>query len=167
MLRLLIALLGLVLIGGLSGCGFQLRQALLLPSELSRIRIEAVDPDAGLNRDLEVALRRSGAMTVAADSPAAGAARLRLPSASLVQRPLSVGDSGRVQEFALVYRVEIELIDAAGSVRVPLQVVELERIYSFDSAAALGSPGEEELVRAEMERDMVAAILRRIEAALH
>jgi len=30
----------------------------------------------------------------------------------------------------------------------------------------LGSPDEQEIVRAELERDMVAAVLRRIDAAL-
>jgi LPS-assembly lipoprotein len=160
------ALLILLLVAALTACGFQLRGELVLPAELSHIRIEAADPNDGLVDDLSAALRRSGASVADADVAATGAARLRIPSASMGQRPLSVGASGRVLEFALVYRVEIELIDANGVVRLPSQVVELQRVYSFDSADALGSPGEEEIVRDELTRDMVGALLRRIEAAL-
>lgn len=49
---------------------------------------------------------------------------------------------------------------------VPRQDVELERDYSFDTIQAQGTPGEEEVVRAELERDMVQAILRRVDAVL-
>ncbi len=148
----------------LAGCGFQLRRDVVLPNELAAIRIESAETNSELTRGLEVVLRRSGAVIQAAD--ATSGARLRLASVSLVPRPLSVSGDGRVQEFALLYHVEIELIDALGVVRVPLQTVSLERVYSFDAAAALGTPGEEEVVREELEREMVASILRRIEAAL-
>ncbi len=148
----------------LAGCGFQLRRELVLPTELAAIRIEAAEPNTELTRGLEVVLRRSGAVIEAAE--ATTSARLRIVSASLAPRPLSVSGDGRVQEFALLYQVEIELIDALGAIRVPQQVVRLERVYSFDAAAALGTPGEEEVVREELEREMVASIMRRIEAAL-
>lgn len=160
MRRLFIALLVVVL----AGCGFQLRRDLLLPPELGTLHIEAVDPQSELVRGLGQALRRSGTSLVAADVD--GAARLRLTDTSMRQRPLSVGGTGRVQEFALVYATRVELVDAAGAIRLPAQEVALERVYSFDTADALGTPGEEEVVRAELEREMVAALLRRIEAAL-
>ncbi|MGQ0801959.1 MAG: LPS-assembly lipoprotein LptE [Pseudomarimonas sp.] len=148
----------------LAACGFQLRRDVVLPSELSAIRIESAEPTPELTRALEVVLRRSGAAIQTAD--ATTGASLRITSASLVPRPLSVSGDGRVQEFALMYQVDIELSDAQGAIRVPKQTVRLERVYSFDAAAALGTPGEEEIVREELEREMVASIMRRIEAAL-
>lgn len=153
----------------LTGCGFQLRQELVLPSEMGVVRIETADPNSALARGLEAALRRAGAVsdtTPTGLDASAPVARLRIPVATLTQRPISIGAGGSVQEFALVYQADFELIDSAGVTRLPLQTLSLERIYSFDSAAALGSPGEEEVVREELEREMVAAILRRIEAAL-
>jgi len=148
----------------LAACGFQLRRDVVLPSELSTLRIESAETNSELTRGLEVVLRRSGAVIQAADTGAG--ASLRITSASLIPRPLSVSGDGRVQEFALLYQVDIELIDALGAIRVPKQTVRLERVYSFDAAAALGTPGEEEVVREELEREMVASIMRRIEAAL-
>ena len=79
--------------------------------------------------------------------------------------PLSVGRTGRVQEYSMRYEVRMELVDAAGRVVVPEQEVALERSYQFETLRAQGTPGEEEVVRAELERDMTQAILRRIRAA--
>ena len=156
---------GLVaLLLALVGCGFQLRRELVLPAELSTIAVEAEDPNAPLVRGLAQALRRAGADV--RDSAIDGIAVLRIASAALAQRPLSIGGGGRVQEFALGYRVEVELVDATGTVRLPRQTVNLERVFSFDTAEALGTPGEQEIVAAELEREMVAALLRRIEAAV-
>jgi outer membrane lipopolysaccharide assembly protein LptE/RlpB len=164
------ALLLLAALGLLAGCGFQLRRELVLPPTMSTIRIEQADPYSPLARGLEQALRRAGATIVevspGADAATAAMAVLRLPRTEIAQVPLSIGATGRVQEFALRYVVEVELVDAAGAVLVERQPIELERAFSFDTAEALGSPAEAELIRAELEREMVAAILRRIDAAL-
>ncbi|MFA5684813.1 MAG: LPS assembly lipoprotein LptE [Lysobacteraceae bacterium] len=149
----------------LVGCGFHLRRELVLPEELRALRIESADPHGALTHGLEQALRRAGASLVS-DPAQADAARLLIGRSQVTQRPISVGATGRVQEFALQSRAEIELLDVHGVARVPRQTVMLERVYSFDGAAALGTPGEEEAVREELEREMVSAVLRRIEAAL-
>lgn len=144
----------------IAGCGFQLRRELVLPPELATLNVETPDPNGALQRQLESALRRAGA------TAGKGGAVLRVLSPALEQRPLSVGATGRVQEFLLVYRADIELVDAAGAVVMPRQRVELEREYSFDTAAALGSPAEEEIVRGDIEQAMGEAILRRVDAVL-
>ena len=163
MTRQLSRLLLVALILGLLGaCGFQLRRELVLPANLASMRVETPDPNGALQRQLEAALRRAGA-TPAQDGEGAV---LRVVSAALEQRPLTVGASGRVQEFLLQYRAEIELVDAAGATVLPRQTIELDREYSFDTAAALGSPAEEEIVRGDIEQAMGEAILRRVDAVL-
>lgn len=147
----------------LSACGFQLRKDIALPASLSTIRVAVADPYSPLQRNLETSLRRSGATVV---DTAAGSATLRVFRNSLQRLPLSVGDTGRVQEYVMRYEVEFELADASGLVVVPRQEVELERDYSFDTIQAQGTPGEEEVVRAELEREIVLSILRRIDAVL-
>lgn len=146
----------------LAACGFQLRQDVALPPELSPLRLELADEFSPLGRDLAAALERGGAtLTTAAE-----AAVLRVPVDHMGSRPLTVGETGRVQEFQLRYVVELELLARDGSVLMPRQAIELTRDYTFDTAQALGSPGEEEVVREELQREMVQAILRRIAAAL-
>ena len=147
----------------LSACGFQLRQELVLPATLQTLRVDVADTYSPLQRNLEQAFRRAGASVVETRE---GVAVMRVFRNRLDRLPLSVGETGRVQEFVLRYEVTFELVDAAGMVVVPRQDVELERDYSFDTRQAQGSPGEEEVVRIELERDMVQAIVRRVDAVL-
>lgn len=155
------AALLLALCLALGACGFQLRRELALPAGLDAIRVETGDPYGALQRHLEQALQRAGAST-AEGSPAV----LRVLSARIEQKPLSIGIGGRVQEYLLQYHAEIELLDGSGRSVLPRQALELEREYRFDTGDALGSPGEEEVLRRDLERAMGEAILRRIDAVL-
>jgi len=148
----------------LSACGFHLRQSQALPATLSPLRIEIADPYSGLGADLGEALRQSG-LTLSEGAESGPVARLRISKDSVGLTPLTIGTSGRVQEYALRYVVEVSLTDKDGKVVLPKQEIELSRDYAFDTTQSLGSPGEEEVVREELSRDMVAAIMRRIEAA--
>lgn len=144
-------------------CGFRLARELQLPVGLSNLRLETPERHGILHDGLRDGLRRAGASIVSADD---GAGVLRVRRAGLQQRALSVSAAGRVQEFELVYRAEFELHAADGTPLLSDASVELVRDYSFNSAAALGTPGEDELLREELEREAVSAILRRIDMAL-
>ncbi|HET6604570.1 MAG TPA: LPS assembly lipoprotein LptE [Xanthomonadaceae bacterium] len=145
----------------MAACGFQLRGEAELPPELGRVRLEVADPFSPLARDLGNALRRSGStLTDQAD-----AAALRIRVDVLGTLPLTVGVTGRVQEYVLRYQVEFEVIAADGRVLLPRQRIELSREFSFDTAQAIGSPAEEETMREELRREMVQAIMRRLEQA--
>jgi LPS-assembly lipoprotein len=91
---------------------------------------------------------------------------LNISRNAMTRWPLSVGRTGRVREFSMRYEVTMQLIDANGEVTVPRQDIQLERAYQFETLRAQGTPGEEEVVRAELERDMTQAILRRISAVV-
>lgn len=154
--RLLPALIAALL----AGCGFELRDEVALPSSLARVRIDSPDPYAPLERDLAAALERAGAEVV---DDAAGVAVVRIPLDAIATEPLSVSDAARVQEFLVRYRVELEVLDAANRVLLPLAPIELTRDYSYDETQALGAAAEEELLREELRREMVRQVLRRIE----
>ena len=72
----------------------------------------------------------------------------------------------RVQEYVTTYRVQFVLLDAAGTVVVDPQSIELSREYTYDIGASAGSPAEQELIQRELRRDMEAAILRRLDVVL-
>ncbi len=149
-----------VLIGG---CGFHLRQEIALPASLKVMRVTVADPYSPLQRNLEQALQRAGTRAPVGEETGA---LLNVSRNRMRREPLSVGSTGRVQEYSLRYEVDFTLRDADKVDVLPRQRIELERAYRFDTAQAQGTPGEEEVVRAELERDMVQAILRRIDAAL-
>ncbi len=144
----------------LAGCGFRLREEVALPDALSRVRIDSPDPYGPLERDLTAALERAGADVV---DTAEGVAVIRIASDAMATEPLSVSEAARVQEYLVRYRVELEIVDAANVVLMPLAAIELKRDYSYDETQALGAAAEEELLRKELRREMVQQVLRRIE----
>lgn len=157
-------LAGLVLIALLvTGCGYALRGPVRLPAELSPLHLSTVDPGGPLRRELEQGLRDAGVRL--ANGPE-GAAHLRVLVDRIEQQVLSVGETARVREFQLVYRVEFELWGADGSLRLPRQAVELRRDYGFDEAQALGAAAEEALLRAELQREMPRRVLDQLARGL-
>ena len=48
-----------------------------------------------------------------------------------------------------------------------MQAIELSRVFTFDATQALGIAAEQDLLTEELQRDMVQAILRRLEAIGH
>ncbi|MBD8526986.1 LPS assembly lipoprotein LptE [Pseudomarimonas arenosa] len=147
---------------GLAGCGFQLKKELSLPPSLVKLEVLSSDPYSPVQQGLERALRRAGAVVPGGE----GSGQLELRNLRISSRPLSLANTGRVQEFSLEYRADVILTDGTGKVVLPLEPIVLERDYSFDSANPSGSPAEEELIRQELDQAMVDAVLRRLDVAL-
>ena len=148
----------------LSACGFHLRDALLLPQDLGPLRVVSPDPYSPLAQSLSEALARAGAKP-AVEGATGDVATLRVVSERWGNTPLSVDQFGRAQEYTLRYAVIFRLNRADGSDLVPQQAVELSRDYIYVPTNASGAEGEREILSKEMRRDMVASILRRIDAA--
>jgi len=150
----------------LSACGFHLRGALTLPPGLEEIQITTRDPYSGLARALERSLVRNGIKVIPAEERDAYVAVLALMSERWGTRPQSVDEFGRAQENNLRYAVVFTLHSADGDVLVPQQAVELSRDYVSAPDDATGIDSERELLVQEMQREMNASILRRIDAAV-
>lgn len=152
----------------LAGCGFHLRDALLLPPDLGPLRVVSAEPDGPLAQQLQAALERAGATIATGVAPAgtgpAGAARLDLVSERWGDTPISIDQFGRSQEFTLRYAVIFDLRRADGSDLVPQQAIELSRDYISVPTSSAGTEGEREILTRELRREMVSSILRRIDA---
>jgi LPS-assembly lipoprotein len=156
--------LAIVLFASLLGaCGFHLREEARLPSGMQRVYVESADPFGPLKRNIERALERSGAKVEAA--PGDGIAEIRLTSVTLAPIVRSVSANARVNEFTMLYHVELQITDAAGKVVLPKQVIEQSRVFTFDQTQAIGTGAEQDEIKKEMERDMVQVVLRKIESA--
>lgn len=162
MTRLRIAL-GLLLALSTAGCGFHLRNALELPTDLGSVAVTAQDPYSPLASSLARALERAGAVPA---TTADQATKLEVLSEKWVDIPIAVDTLGRAQEYSLRYAVVFRLRRGDDSVVVPQQAVELSRDYIAPPNDSVGSGSERELLVGEMRREMSASILRRIEAAL-
>jgi LPS-assembly lipoprotein len=148
----------------LAACGFHLRDALLLPGDLGPLRVVSQDPYSPLGQSLSEALGRAGA-TPAAEGVVDNVATLQIRSERWESTPLSVDQFGRAQEYSLRYAVVFRLLRANATDLVPLQVIELSRDYISVPTNSSGTESEREILSRELRRDMVAAILRRIDAA--
>lgn len=156
----------------LAGCGFQLRNALVLPPDLGPVAVLARDPYSPLADSLARSLERAGATPAAA----ATSTKLELMSEKWVDLPIAVDTLGRAQEYSLRYAVVFQVrqpgaasVDGGTSedrIVVPQQAVELSRDYIAPPSDSIGRNSERELLVNEMRKDMNAAILRRIDAAL-
>ncbi len=145
----------------LVACGFRLRGEAQLPAGFERLHLDVANPGNSLGADLAEALARAGAQIVA--SPDKASARLRIPVNEMRTEILTVGPAARIREFEIRYRVELEVLDAAGEPRLARQIIELNRDYTFDERAALGAEQEAELLRVELQREMLQNVLRRLE----
>jgi LPS-assembly lipoprotein len=163
MTRLRIAL-GLLLVLSTAGCGFHLRSALELPTDLGPVAVTAPDRYSPLASSLARALERAGAVPATDDDDKA--ARLEVMSEKWADVPIAIDVQGRAQEYSLRYAVVFRLRRGDGSVIVPQQAVELSRDYIAPPSDSVGSGSERELLAGEMRREMSASILRRIDAAL-
>jgi LPS-assembly lipoprotein len=147
----------------LTACGFHMRGEVVLPTGLQRVYVQIVDPFSPLNRDLDAALTRGGAKVEAAAGD--GVAEIVISAVSLAPVARSVGANAYVNEFSMVYHVELQINDGAGKVVIPKQVIEQSREYTFDQTQAIGTTAEQDEIKKEMERDMVQAVLRKVAAA--
>lgn len=146
----------------LSACGFQLRAPLTLPPDLAGVQIVARDPYSPLAQSLTRSLERAGLEVPETRGP--GVALLRIESERWDSLPISVDQYGRAQEFTLRYAAVFTLEGIDGQVLVPQQVIELSRDYVSLPENATGSESERELLSRELQREMAAAVLRRIDA---
>ena len=153
----------LALVSMLAACGFHLRGEVELPPELQRLRLDMADSGPRIRRDLAAALERGGVTLMPAE--ATDVAVLRVPVNIAYTEALTISEQARVREYAVRHRVVFELMAADGQTILPPQEILLQRDFVFDERDALGVAGQEEALRRDLEREMVRAILRRIESA--
>lgn len=153
--------LEILLITGLAGCGFHLRNNSDLPAVMQRTYL--VIP--GGNDDLVRELRRNlSTDTVSVTEDATKAtATLTVLSAQRLRRVLSVNSVGRAVEQEVAYQVQFSLATPNGTLIKP-QTLILKRNYAYDEANALGDAEQADVLYAALQRDMAQLILFRIEA---
>lgn len=149
----------------LSACGFQLRGEAKLPADLQRVHVAVSDAFSPVKRDVEAALARSGATVESA--PGEHIAEITLSAVSLAPVVRSVGANATVNEFSMVYHVELGIQGPDGKTLLPTQVIEHSREYTFDQTQAIGSNAEQDEIKKSMERDMVQAIMFKIASVGH
>lgn len=146
----------------LVGCGFHLRGNTQLSPLLARVYMQGIVPYSELGIGLKRSLEANGA-TVTSD-PKEATAILGVIYNQLQRQVLSVGSTGKVQEYALKYVLQFQVANPQGQILLPPQRVELMREYQFDERSVLSSGEQEALLRKTMQKEMVQQILWRLES---
>ncbi|HHI93518.1 MAG TPA: hypothetical protein ENK04_08410 [Gammaproteobacteria bacterium] len=149
----------------LTACGFHLRGSVQLPPALAEMALRDASPATDILPELRRALKNEN-IRLSETAPLV----LQLKAEQYGKRVLSVDSSGRAQEYGLSYTVRFLLKKEAiqgedGAVWLTEQAVTESRDLRFDANAVLGTASEEGLLKAEMRRDAVLQILRRLQKA--
>ncbi|MBN8888580.1 MAG: hypothetical protein J0I77_22900 [Rudaea sp.] len=145
----------------LSACGFHLRGEVKLAPSMQRVAVVSSEPAGQLRRSVEDAMKRAGA-TIAA--PGEGVGEIRMTAVGVQTLVGSVGGNARVNEFNMIYHVDLEIVDSAGKTVLEKQPIEQTRSFTFDQTQAAGTGAQQDVIRREMERDMAQAVMRKIDS---
>lgn len=144
----------------ITACGFHLRGSMEQFSGLPALYLPA--GTTGLAGELRSAARSSGARLV--ESREEAQAVVILSAENLERQVRSVGSTGKVREFELVYTVSFEVQDSQGKALADTQTLRLTRDFVFDETQVLGKEAEETVLRQGLQRDAAGQILRRVQA---
>jgi len=158
-LLLLTALLLTTLL--LTACGFHLRGQAGMP--FNTLYMDAANPGtpfiADLRRNLEA--NKVRLVNSAKEADVVLNIVLEIPEKQI----LTLGGSGRVNEFQLRYRVSLRAYDLKQQDWIPAEEMVLRRDYIYDDTQVLAKEAEEILLYQSMRSDMVQQIVRRLSRA--
>lgn len=143
----------------LGACGFHLRGQQGMP--FATLYLEA--PNTQFVTELRRSLQINN-VTLASSADKADLV-LNIVSETPEKQILSLGGSGRVNEFQLRLRVSLRAYDNLGRPWIPADELEQRREYSYSDTAILAKEAEEAMLFQSMRSDMVQQIVRRLSHA--
>lgn len=145
----------------LAACGFHLRGEANMP--FTTLYIEAANPGSLLISELRQNLE---ANHVELTSTADRAEVILNIAADIPEKQiLTLGGSGRVNEFQLRYRVSLRAYDKEQREWLPADELLLSRDFTYNDSQILAKESEEALLYQSMRTDMVQQIVRRLSHA--
>lgn len=156
-MRVLVLLMSLLL----ASCGFHLRGQTGMP--FATLYIDAAAPNTSLVAELRRSLELNNVKLVHTAEQADLV--LNIVSEIPERQILSLGGSGRVNEYQLRYRVSLRAYDKQRQDWIPAEEMVQRRDYAYSDTAILAKEAEETLLYKSMRDDMVQQILRRLSRA--
>jgi LPS-assembly lipoprotein len=154
--------LGLVLLV-LHGCGFHLRDSAPVSAHMKQVRLTSVNNYGPMMQKLGSLMAVAGVEVV--DDEADAPWTLDILAERNTRRAVTTTSLITVAEYELRLEVRFRLSRKGGEVVIPPTELVAERVYVLDQTNLVGSSAEEELLKAEMEDDLVERIVRRVGAA--
>ena len=146
----------------LSACGFQLRGAYTFPFKTALVESPKSAPEFAEQLRRSILSQGSITLVEAKDKPQA---RIRVLEVFSDKRILSLSSGGKVREFVLEQRIKFDVVDEGERALLEETTISATRDFSFSDAQALAKEGEERVLRADMQSDLIAQMLRQLQAA--
>lgn len=145
-----------------SACGWHLRGMEPLPEEFQSLYLSTPNENSELSRSLKRSFRTLGVNLVesAKDAPYT----LAITNVSKNRRTVSTSGRGKAAEYELTTVIAYEIKNSAAETVLGPDKVTAEKIYLFDPENVVSAFEEEQLLRKEMQRDLIQQIIRRYQA---
>ena len=141
-----------------SGCGFHLRGSEQGGAPLPPV---AITGELGeLRGELRARLRAAGGTVVETFAEAQWV--VRLLSEERERRVLSVGSTGKVEEYEIHYAATFTIEDKAGQTRLGPETLSQVRSYGFSESDVLGKDAEQDTLVKDMRREAAWQIVQRL-----
>ena len=159
--RLLRAGAATTLAVALAACGFHIRGDAPLPfKSMAIVGAEGSSLVVDLRRTL-----RGNARVTLVDRPDQAEVTLYIVSNTNDKSILTLSGGGRVREFQLSQKLVFRVANPAGADWLPMSEINVRRDFSFNDSQALAKEGEERLLMADMQADVVQQLIRRLSLA--
>lgn len=150
-----------VVIVVLTACGFALRGSDSIAAGYGSLVLDIDQPNGEFAR----LLRRSlGTANVNLDAENSASPVLMIRNERTVSRPVSINPRARAAQYELRLSIDIALLQNEQEL-LPAQTLLVERTYFEDIANIAGNQDEVEMITAEMRRDLVNQLLRRLQSS--
>jgi len=148
----------IILVAGLSSCGFQLRGELSIPAAYNALQLNA--PNGGITAQLvQQQLIQSG-ITLQASDPGR-ALHLSIRNEQLEQRSLAIREQ-ETKVYEMLLSISYQLTDAEHKPLTPLNTIQASHSYNYDSQQVLSSVHEENIFQKELARQLADRIIRHV-----
>jgi LPS-assembly lipoprotein len=146
----------------LAGCGFHLRGSVTEGVQLPPTFLAG---QAGpLQREVRHYLGISEAPLVERQKDAKLV--IRLIGEDIQRRVLSVGSTGKVEEYEVHYAATYSVERANGEIVIPREILDQQRSYTYSETEVLAKDVEQERLVQDMRRDVVRQMMRRLQSVL-
>ena len=149
----------------LSNCGFSLRGSEVLSGNFSELQIYSEQPNSELARLLHRSLDGAdvNVTLVNLDEADSNITLLGIANESLVSRPVTINPRARAAQIELRLSVDMALLLDEQTLLEP-ETLFVERTYFQDVENISGNQEEAEIISAEMRRELINQMMRRLTA---
>lgn len=142
----------------LTACGFHMRGHAGMPFDT--LYLDAANSGTKFIADLRHTLESNKVKLVS--RPDQADVVLNIDNEIFEKQILTLGGSGRVNEFQLRYRVTLRAYDLKYRDWIPAEEMMLRRDFVYDDSKVLAKEAEETLLYNSMRSDMVQQVIRRL-----